>query len=504
MAAVYLGIDIGTSSSKGVLVDQTGRVVARAQVDHAMALPRPGWAEMDADAIWWTDVVALSRRLTAGTPRPVASVAVSGIGPCLLPVDAGGRPLRPAILYGIDTRASVEIEQLSEHFGADQILRRGGSALSSQAVGPKIAWLRRNEPSVWAATRRIHMANSYAIWRLTGEYVLDHQSASQCDPLYDLERAEWATDWVAEVAPGLDLPRLSWSDEVAGYVTPNAAADTGIPAGTPVATGTIDAWAEALSIGVAEPGDAMLMYGTTMFIVAATDRVTPHPAMWATSGVTSGSRTFAAGMATSGALTSWFRSVAGDLPFERLNAEAAAVAPGSGGLVVLPYFAGERTPIFDPDARGVIAGLSLRHGRGHVYRALLEGTAYGVRHILEAMSVAGTKPVRIIAVGGGTRGDLWPRIVSDVIGRSQEIPTETIGAAYGDAMLAAMAMGDRDARRWNRIDRRVDPDPALSGLYDRLYRIYRELYLATRVHLHQLAAIQAESWVAVEDPGGTR
>jgi xylulokinase len=490
MDGLYLGIDIGTSSSKGVLVDPAGSIIHRAQVAHAISLPRPGWAEHDAEAVWWADFVALARKLTARAAGPVAAVGVSGIGPCFLPVDEGGRPLRPAILYGVDTRSTREIAELTERFGADTILARGGSALSSQAVGPKMAWVRRKEPNIWAQTRRFFMASSFLVQRLTGTYVLDHHSASQCDPLYDLAGEAWIRDWADEVAPGLELPPLAWSDEVAGTVTPAAAAATGILAGTAVAVGTIDAWAEALSVGVQAPGDTMLMYGTTMFVVSVTERVVPHPAMWATTGVSAGTRTFAAGMATSGALTGWFRTLVGEPSFEELVAAATRAPAGSDGLVVLPYFAGERTPIYDPDARGLILGLTLRHGRAELYRALLEGTAYGVRHIAETMELAGTSPKRIVAVGGGTKGDLWTRIVSDVTGLPQVIPAETIGAAYGDAMLAAMAVGQREAADWNSAAALVEPDPSAAGLYDELYGVYRSLYPATMEQAHSLAAVQ--------------
>jgi xylulokinase len=216
-----------------------------------------------------------------------------------------------------------------------------------------------------------------------------------------------------------------------------------------------------------------------------------HPALWATTGVRPGTHCLAGGMATSGALTGWLRRIAGDLPYEQLVAEAGAVPAGSSGLVVLPYFAGERTPIFDPAARGTIIGLTLSHGRGHLYRALLEGTAYGVRHNLEALDDAGGSPQRLVAVGGGTRGGLWTQIVSDVTGRPQDVPAQTIGAAYGDALFAGTAAGLVDpGAGWNPIATRVEPDAGAAGLYDELYGVYRELYPATAAQAHALAAIQ--------------
>jgi xylulokinase len=491
MTDVLLGLDIGTSSAKAVLATPDGELLATAERAHATARPRPGWVEHDAEAVWWAAVVELCRDLAAQGPWPPAAVCVSGLGPCLLPADAAGRPLRPAILYGVDTRAQAEIAELTEQLGADAVLARGGSALSTQAVGPKLLWLRRREPEVWSATRRLLMASSYAVQQLTGEYVLDHHSASQCDPLYDLAAGDWYAPWAEAIAPGLPLPRLLWPGEAAGAVTAAAAGATGLRQGTPVAAGTVDAWAEALSAGVRAPGDAMLMYGTTMFFVAVESGPSPDPRLWLTAGVEPGTRTLAAGMATSGALTAWLREVAGDVPYPQLLQEAAAVPAGSDALVALPYFAGERTPVFDPRARGVICGLTLSHGRGHLYRALLEATAYGVRHNLEAFADAGAAPRRLVAVGGGTRGSLWTQIVSDVTGRAQELPAQTIGASYGDAWLAGRAAGlVEPAARWNPVAAVVVPDEDAGAAYEPLYAVYRELYPATRAQAHALAALQ--------------
>ncbi|MFL6051784.1 MAG: FGGY-family carbohydrate kinase [Actinoallomurus sp.] len=490
MSPLLAGIDIGTSSSKGVLVRPDGTVVARAQVPHGISMPHPGWAEQDAEHVWWSDVVELCRLLLPQADGPVAAVCVSGIGPCLLPVDAAGRPLRPAILYGIDTRAVREIAELTERYGEERILRRGGSILTSQAIGPKIAWLRRNEPEVYAATDRFLMASSYVVERLTGEYILDHHSASQCDPLYDLHGARWIEDIAAEIAPGIRLPRLLWPGEIAGRVSAAAAEATGIPAGTPVAAGTVDAWAEALSVGVRNPGDCVLMYGTTMFLVDVVDRPLVDRRLWATRGVFPGTANLAGGMATSGAVTDWLHRLTGET-FEQLTREAAEVPAGSDGLVVLPYFAGERTPLFDPDARGAVLGLTLRHERAHLYRATLEATAYAVRHHLEVMAEAGAEPSRLVAVGGGTNADLWAQVVCDVTGFPQELPEQRIGASYGDALLAALAVGlVPEGTTWARMARKLEPRAETRAVYDELYGVFRELYPSTRGHAHRLAALQ--------------
>ncbi|OZM72195.1 sugar kinase [Amycolatopsis antarctica] len=488
---LLLGIDIGTSSSKGVLVGPDGTIRARADRPHDTSYPHPGWVEHDTETVWWQDFLALSRELTAAADgAPIAGLAVSGIGPVLLPADGDGNPLRPAILYGVDTRAGREIDELTAELGAERILERGGTPLSSQAVGPKWRWLARHEPEVFERTELFLMASSYLVHRLTGEYVLDHHSASQCDPMYDLRAADWAHDWAERVAPGITLPRLAWPSEVVGTVSAAAAKETGLPQGLPVTAGTVDAWAEAASVGVTDPGDTMVMYGTTMFLVQVLADPEPGPGLWTTRGTLPGTYSLAAGMATSGAITDWLRKLVGG-DFADLVARAAEVPAGSRGLLMLPYFAGERTPLFDPDARGVLAGLTTAHGLGELYRACLEGIAYGVRHNLEAMAASGGTARRLVAVGGGTQGGLWTQIVSDVTGAEQQVPRETVGAAFGDALLAAMAVGlEPDPAGWNPVAGTVTPGAEATAVYERFYPRYRELYPSTVDIAHFLAAEQ--------------
>jgi xylulokinase len=488
--SLLLGIDVGTSTTKAIVASADGEIVARAERPHEVSMPHPGWFEQDAETVWWAEVAEVSRELTRGRGNQIASVCVSGMGPCVAIADARGRPLRPAVLYGIDTRAGAEIAELDAELGADDILARCGSPLTSQAVGPKLLWLRRHEPDRWEAARMLLMPSSYAVLRLTGTYVLDHHSASQCTPLYDIDLCGWIPEWCERIAPSLDLPRLLWPAEVAGEVTPAAAEQTGIPAGTPVAAGTIDAWAEAVSVGLRDPGELMLMYGTTMFMIGLVTDARPDSRLWLTRWVSAPEYSRAAGLATSGALTDWFASLV-SASYEELAREAGAAPRGSGGLVVLPYFAGERTPIFDPLARGVICGLHIGHDRGQLYRSLLEATAFAVRHNLETMSEAGDSIESIVAVGGGTRASLWTQIVSDVTGFEQGIPSEAIGASYGDALLAARAVGVADAdASWNPVVSTVRPDPEAAEVYDPLYGIYRELYEASRGPVHELALLQ--------------
>lgn len=484
-----IGVDIGTSSSKGVLVGLDGTLIRSARREHSPDRPGPGRFEMDA-GVWWREFTELTRELTAPGDTRVAAVGVSGMGPCVLLTDEDDTPLRPAILYGVDTRSVPQMRRLEERLGASEIVRRGGSALTTQAAGPKIAWIAEEEPERYARARRLYMPSSWLVRKLTGAYVLDHHSASQCTPLYDTHACAWYGPWAAEVAPGIELPPLRWSGEAAGTVTAGAARRTGLPAGIPVTTGTIDAWAEALSVGAQHTGDLMLMYGTTMFLIHTVPEPLTSPSLWGTVGALPGTRNLAGGMATSGAVTTWLRDLFAGADHAELTRQAAESGPGANGLLMLPYFSGERTPVMDPDARGVIAGLTLSHTRGDLYRAALEATGFGVRHNIEVIEAAGGDIRRVVAVGGGTRGALWTRIVSDITGRPQELRTTTIGASYGGALLAAQLVGEARIDDWNPVRETVSPRPEHAARYDELYALYRRLYPQTSATVHALAALQ--------------
>lgn len=503
-----MGIDVGSYSTKGVLCRPDGEIVATHVVEHTMSVPRPGWAEHDAETVWWHGCVAVCRGLLAASecdPTAVRALAVSGIGPAVLPIDARGRPLRPAILYGIDTRAGAEIAELTARCGESAILSCCGSALTTQAPGPKILWLRRHEPEVFQRAAYFLGATSYLLYRLSGEIVMDRYTASSYTPFFDLRGGAW-TDRFAEPICSLErLPPLRGSAEVAGTVGARAAEETGLVAGTPVTAGTIDAMAEAISVGVVQPGELMLMYGTTTFFILVTAAPVLDSRLWGYGHALPGRYALAAGVSTSGALTRWLRDVAApDLlageragglnAYQALAQEAAAIPPGSRGLLMLPYFSGERTPINDPEARGVIAGLTLAHTRAHLYRAALEAVAYGVRQNLEVMDETGATVSRIVAVGGGTKNPLWLQIVSDVAGVRQEVPAQTIGAAYGDAFLAALAVGlvpglDALTEGWVQMAQRVEPDAQAHQRYSRYYQLYLDLYRSTAAIQHTLSAL---------------
>ena len=506
--SLLLGIDIGTSSSKGVLVSLDGRIIAEHAMPHGFDMPQPGWAEQDADAVWWHDFCVISRALIAESgidPRLIAGVACSAIAPTMLPLDENYRPLRPAILYGIDTRAGAEINDLTELLGEDEIFQRTGHALSAQSVGPKVLWYRRNQPELFGRTRRIVTAATYLVFRLTDRFVVDNYVAPYFTPFFDVHQLSWHMDWVDQICPLDWLPETLWSSEQAGVVTAKAAAETGIPAGTPVAVGTADALAEAVAAGATGNGDLMVMYGTTLFLIQTTAQYQPHRDLWASVHLQPGAAILAAGMSTSGALLTWFRdelgaeerAAAGETganAFAILAERAAQTPPGAAGLITLPYLSGERTPINDVDAKGLFFGMTLSHTRAHLYRSCLEGIAFGLRHNIEAMGEVDAWPRRLIAIGGGAQDALWLQICSDVTGMPQDVPEQTIGAAYGDAYIAGMAAGlfnDWTAlqERWVKIDRRIQPNSEAMATYDELYPIYRDLYRDNRQHMRRLSQL---------------
>ena len=486
--SLYLGIDIGTYQTKGVVVDGDGAVVAEAARDHEMLVPRAGWAEHDPEATWWGDVVAVSRELAAAVdPADIRALGLSAIGPCLLPVDAAGAPLTDGILYGVDTRASAEVEELTGRIGEAAILERCGNALTSQSVGPKLLWLKRHRPEAYASAACFHTSTSFVVERLTGERVMDHYTAPAMAPFYDADALAWSDASGDDV--DLDrLPRIAWTTEIAGRVTRAAAAATGLAPGTPVLTGTIDAAAEAVSVGVLSPRQMMVMMGSTIFIIMPTAERTADPRLWYAPWLFEGQHAAMAGLATSGTLTHWLRErFLPDMDraqaFATMAREAGASPPGANGLIVLPYFSGERTPIHDPHAKGTIFGLDLTHTRGDIFRATLEGIAFGTAHAIEAFGEAGVPPDELVAVGGGTRNEVWLQATGDVTGLPQTVRRRTTGAAYGDALLAAIAMGDADAgaiERWNPVERVVEPRRELAALYAERLAMFKELYGATK------------------------
>jgi len=464
----FIGIDIGTFESKGVLVDAEGGVLAMARHRHGLSTPRPGHVEHNPETDWWSGVTAISRELMAHPEgRRVQAVGVSAIGPCVVATDADLVPLRPAILYGVDTRATGQGTMLMEALGADEVFRRGGNSLTSQSAGPKIAWLKEEEPEVWKAARWFMTSQSWIVARLTGEVVIDHGTAGYFHPLYDLVEKRWDLTGCEDFIDEARLPRLAWSTEVAGHIHAAASAATGLPAGTPVIVGTTDSPAEAVGAGVISDGALMAQYGSTGYFIRVSSTAITHQDLWAAPFVFEDTYVLAVGTATLGTATRWISDILDitdaddDVTFGRLLALAADSPPGARGVLVVPHFSGERTPFQDPHSRGAIIGLGIEHTRADIARAVLEGLGHSVAEALLVYERIGVPIGRVIAIGGATKNDVMMNTVSTVTGLEQHV-TASPGAAFGDAFLAAVGVGGildpASPGGWRHSSRTVNPN----------------------------------------------
>ncbi len=499
----YLGVDIGTYESKGMLIDEDGTCIKTASAAHIMESPQPGFAEHDAVDTWWGDLCKITKEIIVSSgvrPEEIKGVGVSAIGPCLLPVDENCNPLRKAILYGVDVRASEEIEYLNQKLGEEYVLQKYGNPITSQSIGPKILWVKKHEPQVYEKAAKFITSSTYLVAKLTGKYYIDNYTAAYFTPMYDLKNCDWDYENISEFCRPDQLAKCAWTDEIAGGVTEKAAEETGLYPGTPVTVGTADASADAVGIGVTNPGDMLLMFGSSVFIIHVVPKLTVDPRFWAGPYLFKDTYMVASGMSTTGTLTRWFRdNFAKDLmerekeggknAYEALMEEMKDIPPGSDGVVVLPYFSGERTPINDPKAQGMIFGCNLHHTRGHIYQACLEGTAYGIGQHFDGYREMGMETKRVVAVGGGTKNPKWMQIVSDVSGRKLHLG-EVFGAAYGDALLAALGTGRfknmEEVKKLIHFRGEVVPDTENTEKYRKYQDIYTKLYQVNKELMHEL------------------
>lgn len=499
-----LGFDVGTSESKGTLCDFAGNIVAKASSKHSLKSPHPGWAEHDPIGDWWCDFKKIVRELldiSGAQPEEIAAIGISAIMAAITPVDEDFNPLRNAILYGIDTRCMEQIEKLNNSVPREKLLEFGGPC-TVDSYGPKILWIREKEPEVYAKTKMFTLCAGFMVGKLTGVNVVDPYSVKSSVPMINQKTLEWDDEMCALVCPKEMMPAIpQTTSSVVGYVTEKAAREVGLAPGTPVTCGTTDAGAEAVSVGVSEAGDVMLMYGSTAFYDALTDRPLPTAEhLWCDEYVLPGLYCYNGGMATTGSLTRWLldnfaseyleQEKRGEVnAYDAMFAEAENIPLGSDGLICLPYFMGERMPIQDPKAKGTFFGLNLRHTRGHLVRAALEGIAYGIGQNFDQLREAGIPITTVTAVGGGTKTPLWLQIVSDVCNVRQIVPEVTVGASYGDAMLAGIGIGvlkPEDIKKIVKIKYIVEPDPARHKAYKKYRELYRELYERTKDIMHKL------------------
>jgi xylulokinase len=488
-----LGVDIGTSETKGILTDRKGKIIGSQAESHPVEMPHPGWFEQDPE-VWWGDFAKVAKGLIEScriNPEQIIGVGVSALGQDLLPVDAAGDPVREkAILYGIDSRAECEIAEMNARLGKNAILEKAANTLTTHSIGPKILWVKKNEPKVFARAKMFTTASNFIVGKLTGHPVLDHHQASFWAPLYDFYNYCWNEEFCDGLVEIERLPQLKWPSEIAGHVTKQAGAKTGLKAGTPVIVGTGDAFSESISAGAVGDGQLMVMYGSTTCMFMRFPGKVADERLWRYHSYEKGVEGIAMCTSASGALTKWFRdtccldlvaqeTAGGKNAYACLIEEANNIPPGSGGLIVLPYFNGERSPIYDPKARGMFFGLNLSHGRAHLFKAILEGIGYSIRHNIEVLREQGIEPKELIAVGGGTKNQIWLQAVSDICQLPQKVPSVTMGAAYGDAFLAGVGtglFGFDSIHEWVSYRRAIIPKPETKPIYDKGYATYLELY----------------------------
>lgn len=498
MSAHYLlGIDVSTTSSKAVLIDERGLVIATASSPHTLQTPKPLWSEQDP-AEWWEAVRASLKAALAKaglTGEQISAIGLTGQMHGLVLLDESGKILRPAILWN-DQRTQSQCDEIHERVGRERFIRITGNVALPGFTAPKILWVKENEPEVFAAARHILLPKDYIRLRLTGEYAIDKADGAGT-VLFDLKARDWSPEVLETL--GIDqawMPRTFEGPECTGRLTAEAASATGLKEGTPVAAGGGDQAAQAVGVGAVEPGIIGLTVGTSGVVFATTPAalIEPEgrlhsfchavPGMWHFMGV----------MLSAAGSLQWYRdALAVDMTFDDLLQEAASAPAGSEGLLFLPYLSGERTPYPDPLARGAFVGLTLRHKRAHMTRALLEGVAFGLRDSFMLIRNAGLGEVtQVRASGGGTKGALWRQILASILEAELVTVNTSEGAAFGAALLAGVGAGfwpdvPTACRETIHITGQTTPDATDVEVYRRLYPLYRELYPALRSDFAELS-----------------
>lgn len=484
MEDYILGIDIGTTSVKALLLSGSGSIVDEASREHDLLSLHALWAEEDADT-WWSNTLGAVGELTARNADKLPclrAIGCSGMVPAIVFLDENGMPLRNTIQQN-DARAVKQIEAVTAALDQDTLFARTGGCTNQQHILPRILWVKENEPAVFARTRTVMGSYDYIAFKLTGVKQLEMNWAVESGS-FDVHTGEWIGEHFRRF--GIDpaiLPPVSPSMQVIGHTLPGVA---GLPAGIPVISGSADHVASTLAAGIIEPGDLLIKFGGAGDILYCTDRVEPHPLLFFDYHIVPGRYLLNGCMASSGSLVKWYtRDILGLTDpdtFRKLDAEAAAVPPASDGLFVLPYFIGEKTPLFDPTARGVFVGLTLAHDRGAIFRAILESVIYGFRHHVDVLREAGWEIRRIYATNGGAKSRFWCQIAADVLGAEIVSFPAHPGSALGVAFLAGMAAGV--FRDWEEVhrclgERRVfSPVAENERIYNKAYPIFRGLYTA--------------------------
>ena len=489
-----LGIDVGTTGVRATVFDETGRVLADASSPCPYTPAGPGRAEASAEG-WWNEVRVVCARVGTQTELArVAGVGVTGQAPTAVLVDGDGRELRPAILW-LDVRADREARSIETRLGTAQAWTLGGNRMHAYFLGPKLAWLRAHEPENLDRAALVLQSHAFVAFRLTGEASCDRSTAMLCAPLFDASKGVWSD--AGAHAVGIEtrvLPRITRAHEVVGHVTRAAASATGLREGTPVVAGGGDFAASALGAGVVEEGEACLMLGTAGNLLLPTREPRFDPRLINSHHVGC-DRWLLLGGTLCGAALEWFRSTcAVEATWETLEREAATIGPGAGGIIALPYFQGERTPIWDEHARGAFVGLDLTHTRAHLYRAILEGVALGFRHSLAVAEEAGLRLEEAVAANGAGKSALLRQTLADALGVPVTwTPDGGAPTVKGAAILAGLGVGlMRDVEQarglgWNAREScvRHEPNPevhaALQEVFARRIALWDALHPLSKV-----------------------
>jgi xylulokinase len=497
---LLVGLDIGTTGVKGVVLDPGRGVVAEAWCKQQLLSPQPGWAEMVADE-WWDGAVDVLRQLLAEPdvePGRVAAVGVSGMVPALVLLDARGKPLRNSIQQN-DARTTKELDWWRASVTPDEFFAVTGGSVNQQLIGPKLRWLAEHEPTVWQATHQIAGSYDYVNYRLTGELGVEANWALESG-LADVHKGTW--HWPYVDMAGLrteQLPTIRQPSELIGCITAAAAEATGLRQGTPVIGGAADHVASAFAAGLIDHGDLNLKFGGAGDILFCLDTLRSDPRLFIDYHLMPGKYLLNGCMATSGSVLKWFvqswarvSDRTAQRQYQLLDELAAPLDPSPDSIVLLPYFLGEKTPLHDPLARGTMVGLRLHHRTEHIHRAILEAVVFGFRHHLEVMAELGYRPGRVVATDGGARSALWRQIAADVLQMPVTYQARHPGSALGAAFAAGIGAGIirdwRAIRQYTEISDTTQPRATTAAAYDHLYGIYRDLYPALRPIFAALAA----------------
>jgi xylulokinase len=504
---VLLGVDIGTSGSKALLVDPDGNVLASATGDYPMFTPRPLWAEQNPQDWWAGTVQAIRQALqSAGVkPEQVAGVGLTGQMHGLVLLDNKGEVLRPCIMWN-DQRTGAQCEAITQKIGSRRLLQLIANPVLPGFTAPKIVWVREHEPDVYGRIAHVLLPKDYIRYMLTGAFATEVSDASGT-ALLNVEGRRWSEEMLAALdIPAEWLPECQESPVPTAAISSQAAGETGLRADTPVVGGGGDQAAQAVGSGIIEQGTISVTLGTSGVVFAATDRflLEPEGRLHAFCHAVPGQWHLMGVMLSAAGSLRWYRDVLGQAEMAKANAngsdvydvlcqQAASAPAGSEGLIFLPYLSGERTPYPDPDARGVFFGLTLRHGKEHMVRAVLEGVTYGLRDSLELMRNMGVEIKQVRASGGGAKSLLWRQILADVFNSEIVLTNVTEGAAFGAAVLAGVGAGVYgDVReacgRTIRVTDSVVPGANVS-IYDAYYPIYRELYPALAPHFKRVSKV---------------